>query len=135
MNALLRYEQKNLTPETLKKFAQKVDEYIGAFKEKLKEYKKGHLKVAGYGAPARVATICNYGKINPSLIEFIVDDSLLKQNRFSPGTHIPIVPKTHLDTHKPDVLVVFAYEYIDDIRKKTAGGNYRYLIAIPPREV
>ena len=92
--------------------------------------------MAGYGAPARVATICNYGKIGPDLIPFIVDDSPLKQNKYSPGTHIPIMPKSYLDglQEKPDLLVVFAYEYFDDIKKKT-GGAYRYLIAIPPREV
>ena len=90
--------------------------------------------MAGYGAPARVSTICNYGNIGPSLIEFTVDDSPLKQNKFTPGTHIPIVTKAHLRQHRPDVLVVFAYEYLDDIRKKT-DGSYRYLLPIPPREV
>jgi methylation protein EvaC len=30
--------------------------------------------------------------------------------------------------------VVFAYEYLDDIRKKT-GNAYRYLLPIPPREL
>jgi len=29
---------------------------------------------------------------------------------------------------------VFAYEYFDDIRKKT-GGAHRYLLPIPPREL
>src|SRR3989344_4471107 len=114
---------------------EKVDSYLGAFRDKLIDYQSQHLRVGGYGAPARVATICNYGKIGPELIPFIVDDSPLKQNRFSPGTHIPIVPKTHLETAAPEVLVVFAFEYIDDIKKKTEGHGYRYLIPIPPREV
>ncbi|OGG80044.1 methyltransferase [Candidatus Kaiserbacteria bacterium RIFCSPLOWO2_01_FULL_54_13] len=134
---LLEKEKTELTLATLEKFKQRVNESIAAFREKLQEYKDAGFKVAGYGAPARVATITNYGKIGPDLIAFIVDDSPLKQNRFSPGMHIPIVPKTHLDEQerKPEVLVVFAYEYLDDIKKKTSGGNYRYLIPIPPREV
>lgn len=131
---LLKEEEKHLTSSTLEELKAKVDSYITAFRDKLLEYKKLNLKVAGYGAPARVATITNYGKIGPSLIEFIVDDGPLKQNRWSPGMHIPIVPNTYLEGHKPDILVVFAYEYFDDIKKKT-NGSYRYLIAIPPREV
>src|SRR3989344_5732076 len=119
----------------LMEFKTQVDSYLGAFRDKLIEYQSQGLRVGGYGAPARVATICNYGKIGPELIPFIVDDSPLKQNRFSPGTHIPIVPKTHLETAAPEVLVVFAFEYIDDIKKKTEGHGYRYLIPIPPREV
>ena len=131
---LLASEETSLTQDSLKEFTRSVETSLSAFRAKLEEYKAAGLKVAGYGAPARVTTICNYGNIGPDLIEFIVDDSPLKQNKFSPGTHIPIVPYTHLETHTPDVLVVFAYEYFDDIKKKT-GSGYRYLIPIPPREV
>jgi hypothetical protein len=136
VKALLTEEETTLTEQRMKEFSTTVDEYLSLFRTKLEEYKKEGVYVAGYGAPARVSTICNYGKIGPDLIEFIVDDSPLKQNRYSPGTHIPIKPKAHLDglAKKPDLLVVFAYEYFDDIKKKTDGA-FRYMIAIPPREV
>lgn len=134
VNLLVEKEKQELTLAKLENFKKEVDKNIQAFRKMLGDYKAAGLKVAGYGAPARVATICNYGKIGLDLIEFIVDDSPLKQNRFSPGTHIPIVSKNYLEARKPDVLVVFAYEYFDDIKKKI-GGGYRYLIPIPPREV
>lgn len=130
----LAIEEKALTPEKLAEFKTNVETSIAAFKAKLTEYKAQGFKVAGYGAPARVATITNYGDIGPDLIEFIVDDSPLKQGRFSPGKHIPIVTNAYLADHEPDVLIVFAYEYFDDIKKKV-HGKYRYLIPIPPREV
>ena len=131
---MLQEERENLTVEKLKEFKDTVDHSVAEFRKVLQEYHDAHLKVAGYGAPARVTTICNYGNIGPSLIAWIVDDSPLKQNKFSPGTHIPIVPKEYLEKEKPDILVVFAYEYFEDIKKKT-GGKYRYLLPIPPREV
>lgn len=134
VNALLQEENESLTVGRLEEFRDNVDTQVAALRELLTNYETSNQKVAGYGAPARVSTICNYGKIGPSLIEFTVDDSPLKQNRFTPGTHIPIVTKEHLDSHRPDLLVVFAYEYFDDIRKKT-GGAYRYLLPIPPREL
>ena len=136
VKAFLKEETETLTAEKMHGFRKTVDDYLSLFKTKLQEYKKEGVYVAGYGAPARVSTICNYGHIGPELIEFIVDDSPLKQNKFSPGTHIPIMQKSYLDglAKKPDVLVVFAYEYFEDIKKKTQG-HYRYLIAIPPREV
>lgn len=134
VTSLLAEEERMLTVPALEKFKQTVDENIAAFRQKLIEYKQAGLKIAGYGAPARVATICNYGGIGPALIEFLIDDNPLKQNKLSPGTHIPIFSKNHFEKNKPDVLVVFAYEYFDDIKKKT-GGAYRYLIPIPPREV
>jgi methylation protein EvaC len=123
-----------LTLETLHEFRRDVDVQMSAFKNRLAEFQQAGLQVAAYGSPARVATICNYGRIGPGDIPFTVDDSPLKQNKFTPGTHIPIVPKSYLDEHKPDVLVVFAYEYFDDIKKKTDGA-YRYLKPIPPTEL
>jgi methylation protein EvaC len=131
---LLEEEEANLTVSGLEKFRKEVDVQVAALRAKLENYQRSGLRVGGYGAPARVSTICNYGNIGPSLIEFTVDDSPLKQHRFTPGTHIPIVDKAHLDSLRPDVLIVFAYEYFNAIRAKT-GGSYRYLIPIPPREV
>jgi len=132
--ALLREEEETLTSAKLTECRHEVEKQTNAFRQVLEDYKQSGLKVAGYGAPARVSTICNYGRIGPSLIEYTVDDSPLKQNKFTPGTHIPIVPRAHMEANRPDILVVFAYEYFDDIRKKTEG-SYRYLIPIPPREI
>ena len=132
--AHLAEEAGYLTLEKMQTFKAEVDTQIAAFRDMLAAYKDAGLGVAGYGSPARVSTICNYGKIGPDLIAFTVDDSPLKQDKFTPGTHIPIVSRERLEVEKPDILVVFAYEYLDDIRKKTRGA-YRYLIPIPPREV
>jgi SAM-dependent methyltransferase len=131
---LLKSEDESLTITKLNEFRSEVDKQIVALRDLLTRCRQSNQRVAGYGAPARVSTICNYGNIGPSLIEFTVDDSPLKQNKFTPGTHIPIVTKAHLESNRPDLLVVFAYEYFDDIKKKT-GGAYRYLLPIPPREL
>jgi len=130
----LEGEKQTLSLDKLAQFKSEVDAQVAAFRDILSQHKRCGLKVAGYGAPARVSTICNYGNIGPSLIAFTVDDSPLKQDKYTPGTHIPIVPRNRLDSQKPDILVVFAYEYLDDIRKKT-GCSYRYWLPIPPKEV
>jgi SAM-dependent methyltransferase len=127
-------EHKQLTLPELDKFKVEVDRQVKALRDLLDDFKSKGIRVGGYGAPARVSTICNYGGIGPELIEFTVDDSPLKQNKFSPGTHIPIVPRSYLEAHPPEVLIVFAYEYLEDIRKKT-HGSFRYFVPIPPREV
>jgi SAM-dependent methyltransferase len=134
VTALLAEENESLTVAKLMEFKASVDTQVAALRDVLTRAKASNQRIAGYGAPARVSTICNYGQIGPSLIEFTVDDSPLKQNKFTPGTHIPIVTKDHLDRNRPDLLVVFAYEYFDDIRKKT-GGGYRYLRPIPPQDL
>lgn len=131
---LLAYEDKRLNEKVIREFGSLAVKHIQTLKSTLEMYKKIGLSVAGYGAPARVATLTNFGDIGPELIDFIVDDSPLKQGRTSPGKHIPIVPLSHLENNKPDVLVVFAYDYFDEIKQKLSG-KYRFLFPIPAREV
>ena len=128
------YEARALTPESLTAFGNEAHAQIVAFKKTLGDLKSKGLKVAGFGAPARVSTLCNFGKIGPELIEFIIDETPLKQNKFSPGTHVPILPMAHLEKNKPDVFVVFVHEYFDVVKKKL-GSKYRFFFPVPVREV
>ncbi len=122
-----------LTPKRVKQFGKEAKAQVVALKKKLKEYKAQGLRVAGYGCPARTATITNFGDIGTDLITYIVDDSPLKQGRYSPGKHIPIGDYSDL-RFSPNIFVMFAYDYFEDIKKKLIG-NYRFLFPIPPKEV
>ena len=101
------------------------------FKNELIKLKNDGKKIIGYGAPARVSTITNVAEIGEELIEYIIDDSPLKQNRFSPGRHIPIFSKEKLIHENVDIMIVFAYDYFKDINKKTAQLNCEYYKPIP----
>jgi len=99
------------------------------FADELKQLKSDGKKVAGYGCPARLSTITNFCKIEKDLLPYLIEDSPLKQGRFSPGMHIPIVSIDSLD--EIDILIVFAYEYIDSIRKKVNRDSVTYYKPIP----
>ena len=130
----LKKEENELTVEILTGFKDVVKENIDLFKNKLQEYKDQGLKVAGYGSPARLSCICNYGNIDENLIKFTVDDSPLKCGRFTPGTHILIVSKEELEKYDPDLIIMFAYEYFEDIKRKL-NKPYKFLLPIPPKEI
>ena len=92
----------------------------------LRGFKEKGLTVAGYGAPARFSTISNFAQLTTSDIPYVVDDSPLKQGRFSPGIHIPIV--SYNSMKKPDIYIVFAFEYIKSIKDKVgllSGGYFK----------
>lgn len=131
---LIADEKKNLTPKTVAQFGIDAQVEVDELWWKLQEYKTAGLSIAGYGSPARTSTITNFGDIGIDIIDFIVDDSPLKQNRHSPGKHIPIVPKSYLDAHPVDVLVFFAYESFNDIKKRLKHWA-KYVFPIPVREV
>ncbi len=130
----ITYEADNLTTATVTSFGQEARAQIAALRTALETYKAEGLLVAGFASPARLATICNFGNIGPDLISFVVDETPIKQYKYTPGTHIPIVPMSHLDMHHPDIFVVFVHDYFEEVKKKLTG-NHRYVFPIPVQEV
>ncbi len=128
---ILDNENNYLKIEMLKNIRKKINTETKIFKNKLKKYKKNKKIIIGYGAPARVSTITNYGKIGPSLISYIIDDSPLKQYRYTPGSHINIIPYNNKIIKKIDIVIVFAYEYFKDIKKKFKNLNVIFYKPIP----
>lgn len=120
--------------ETFVQFAKKVDTLKHEVRELLLELKKQGKRIAGFGAPAKMTTLMHYFEINGDLIDFVVDDSPLKQGLYTPGYHIPVVPTSHLYECKPDYLVIFAWNFAEPIMKKNEkfrqeGG--KFIIPVP----
>jgi hypothetical protein len=93
--------------------------------------------VAAYGASTTTTTLLYHFELE-SRVKFIVDDNALKQGRFSPGAHIPVLPSSELATKKPDIVVILAWIYAEPILKRNqaylkAGG--RFLLPLPEPKV
>jgi SAM-dependent methyltransferase len=91
-------------------------------------------RVAGFGAPAKATTLMYHFGLGQDDLEFIVDDSPLKQGLFTPGKHVPVLPSTAIHQLKPDYLVVLAWNFADSIIAKCqpfrdAGG--KFVVPIP----
>ncbi|MET4419011.1 class I SAM-dependent methyltransferase [Bradyrhizobium sp. RT3a] len=93
--------------------------------------------VAAYGASTTTTTLLYHFELE-GRIKFIVDDNPLKQGRFSPGAHIPVLPSNELATRKPDIVVILAWIYAELILKRNqayldAGG--RLLVPLPQPQI
>jgi SAM-dependent methyltransferase len=84
----------------------------------LKNLKAQGKRVAGYAATSKSTTILNYCKIGPDLIEYICDTTPIKQNKFSPGMHIPIVSHDFFKHNPPDYAILFAWNHSKEILQK-----------------
>ena len=127
---LLISEKKALHENAFLNFNYLIKKNSYNLKKKLQIFKSSGKKVIGYGAPARVATITNFSKIDSNLIEYIIDDSPLKQGRFSPGMHIKIKSRNN-NLKNIDVVIVFAYEYFIDIKKYFKNNKVLFYKPIP----
>lgn len=75
-------------------------------------------KIAGYGASAKSTTFLYEYRLNNTLIDYIIDDSIYKQNFYSPGLHIPIKSIHHLTLAKVDYIVILSWNFTGDIVEK-----------------
>lgn len=125
--------------ETYEAFAARVDALGEALKKSLAEMKAKGLKIAGYGAPAKGNTLLNYFKIGPETLDCLFDRNPLKQGLYSPGMKIPIRPAEDIATVQPDVMLVLAWNFFDEIREQQAAfeaGGGQFLVPLPtPRLV
>lgn len=90
--------------------------------------------VAGYGAPAKASTLAAWCGLGAGDLPWIADRNPLKQGRFTPGTHIPIVGPERMETERPDYLLLFAWNFAEEIcaqlpAYRERGG--RFLIPVP----
>jgi dTDP-4-dehydrorhamnose reductase len=91
-------------------------------------------KIAGYGASAKSTTFLHQFKLSGKLFEFIIDDSVYKQNYYSPGLHIPIKPFDILQIEKIDYIIILSWNFADDLIKKLESyiqNGIRIIIPFP----
>lgn len=121
-------------PATYVAFGKRVDTLRDRLQRLVRELKGQDKRIIGFGAPAKLTTLMHYFQIGPNVVDFIVDDSPLKQQRFTPGFHIPILAVEEMYRAKPDYVLILAWNFAEAILKKhqafrQAGG--RFIVPLP----
>ena len=101
--------------ESYENFQQSCERIKISFLEFLLEAKKANKKVIGYGAAAKGSTLLNYSGVKNDLIEYVCDGAEFKQNKYMPGSHIPIKHPSALQADNPDYIVIFPWNIADEI--------------------
>jgi len=116
-------------------FADDVNQIKSDLIELLKKLKKEGKKVVAYGATSKSTTVANYFGITPDLVECIYDTTPIKQNKFSPGVHIPVLPYEQFHDSNPDYVLLFAWNHAAEImdKEKDYMSNSRYWITYIPK--
>lgn len=74
--------------------------------------------IAGYGAPTKSTLLMALAGLGSSHISYISEDNELKVGRYLPTSGIEIRNAEYLFKDRPQVIVIFAWNFIDDIVKK-----------------
>ena len=84
--------------------------------------------------PAKGSTLLNFCGIGRETLDFVADRSTYKQGRFTPGTHLPIVPAEELARRRPDFTLLLTWNFAEEILRqqqayRDAGG--RFILPVP----
>lgn len=94
--------------------------------------------VAAYGAAAKGNTLINFAGIRPNLLPWVVDRNPAKQNKFLPGSRIPIVAEDRIKEEKPDFILILPWNLSEEVTAQLSyirqwGGQF--VCAIPELRV
>ena len=123
-------------PEAYRKFFEHIQERKRQLTTLLRQRRQAGRRIAGFGAPAKATTLMFHFGLGPETIEYIMDDSPLKQGLFSPGHHIPIVPSAALydPVRRPDDVVLLAWNFAESIMQKHQrflDGGGHFIVPLP----
>jgi C-methyltransferase C-terminal domain/Putative zinc binding domain/Methyltransferase domain len=124
--------------ETYTGLSQRIDRLAGELRTLLLRLKGEGRRIAGFGAPAKATTLMYHFGIGPDIIDYIVDDSPLKQGLFSPGMHVPVLPPSAIAEREPDYLLILAWNFAEQIIARYADfrkGGGRFIIPVPKLEI
>lgn len=73
-------------------------------------------KVAvGYGASGKGQSMIQFCELDTGLVKYVADKSTMKIGKLAPGSHIPIVSPEQMRADKPDVVLLFAWNFAREI--------------------
>lgn len=115
---LISMESKLLNVNTYRNWENTVVANMQILKNTICNYADRNYKLIGYGAAAKGNTLLNFTDIK---LDYIIDDSPLKQGMFTPGTTIPVVSIDMLDEFTEDDKILFmplAWNFFGEISNK-----------------
>ena len=116
-------------------FQQRVDTIKYDTLSFLIDAKRKGKKIVAYGAASKGNTLLNYcGIKGVDLIEFVVDASPYKQNKFLPGSHIPVVSEEEIKAYQPDYVLILPWNLKEEISEQLSyikNWGAKFVIAIP----
>ncbi|SFG67894.1 Putative zinc binding domain-containing protein [Palleronia marisminoris] len=120
--------------QTWQAFAERVAEIRTTLLKMIDDARSEGLTVAGYGAPAKGNTLLTYFGIGPDRVSFLVDRNPLKQNMLAPGSGIPVKSPDAIQTERPDILLVLAWNFLDEIleqQRDFAARGGKFIVPLP----
>jgi len=113
-----------------------VKKHIQKSSDLIKSLVRENKKIFGFGAAAKGCIYLNTMNIDYNQIEYIIDDTDIKQNKFIPGTGIEVVSRDILKENKPDYILILAHNFKEHIIDSLKGiYDGKFIVLVPEIEI
>jgi len=110
--------------------------HIKSSSDFIKSIKKENKTIFGFGAAAKGCIYLNAMGIDYTHIDYVIDDTDIKQGKFIPGTGIQIVSKEILKEKTPDYILILAHNFANYIIKSLENiYENKFIILVPDIKV
>ncbi len=132
VNRLIERErQSDITIKTFEVFQKNIEDVKGKLNDSLDQFTGK--KIVGYGASATSTTLISHFELHKHL-SYLVDDNPAKIGTYSPGFHIPVYGFERLIKEEPDLIVILAWRFKEEILRKLQGINSVIVVPLPKVE-
>ena len=130
-----QYGMQTLVPYS--NFQPRADKIKNELLEFLIKQKKAEKSIAAYGAAAKGNTLLNYAGVKPDTLPFVCDAAAAKQDKFMPGSHIPIFNPQIIVEAQPDYVLVLPWNIADEVKRQLSQDlpNTQFVTAVPRLQI
>lgn len=119
--------EKKFDQNYYKKWGLQVSEHLKKCKQIINELKSENKNIVAFGAAAKGCIFLNAINITNKEIDYIIDDTDIKQGKYMPGTGLKIVGRENIDFESIDYILILAHnfsDYIIDSFKQSYKGKF-----------
>jgi len=100
--------------------------------------KRNNKTIMAYGAAAKGNTLLNYAGIRADLLPTVIDINPNKQNKYMPGSRIPIVNEAEIKQNQPDYVLILPWNLREEVQAQLSyirEWNGQFVTAVPALHV
>jgi 2-polyprenyl-3-methyl-5-hydroxy-6-metoxy-1,4-benzoquinol methylase len=125
-------EEQSIDQKYYEDWGEVIETHISDCNGFLRILKADGSNIIGFGAAAKGCIFLNSAKIDDTILDVVIDDTDLKQDKFIPGTGIQIKSREYLKNNKVDYILILAHNFkdviIESLKEQYTG---KFIILFP----
>jgi hypothetical protein len=121
--------------KTYEDFLHKLNVLKNDLQSFIKDIKSKGGRISCYGCPAKFALFSKFFELDATIIDYVVDDSPLKQGKFSPSKKIPIVNRDYFYENPTDYCIISVWNMAEAIINNNKQYKGKFIIPMPQLKI